>query len=129
MTCLAEGDEVDQLTREAMMTEIQTPHPVSLYDIVEIELIGAQNIAFEPPLRLMFADANDVALMIRFDTIGDGAVSPRIVAAPPAGFGRLRFMAPAHLLFVDNRERVLSTVIEADGEVIVYPVAAGIAGD
>jgi hypothetical protein len=98
MTCLAEGDEVDQLTREAMMTEIQTPHPVSLYDIVEIELIGAQNIAFEPPLRLMFADANDVALMIRFDTIGDGAVSPRIVAAPPAGFGRLRLMAPTHLL-------------------------------
>ena len=83
MTCLAEGDEVDQLTREAMMTEIQTPQPVSPYDIVDIELIEAQNIAFEPPLRLMFADANE---------------SPRIVAAPPAGFGRLRLMAPAHIL-------------------------------
>jgi hypothetical protein len=49
--------------------------------------------------------------MIRFDTIGAGAVLPRIVIAPASGSGRLKLVAPARILVVDNGGRVLSTVM------------------
>src|SRR5215472_374026 len=58
---------------------------LSLHEVIAYELSEAEGAGFEHPLRLVFMDKDDFALVLRFDAGHGGSVKGSMLAEPPGG--------------------------------------------
>ena len=91
---------------------------LSLREVIAYQLSEAEAAGFEHPLRLIFMDKDDFALVLRFDAGHGGAVKGSMLAEPPGGAKnrKMPLRAPIHVTVIDAKGRMCATTIETNGE-------------